>query len=93
MNLLAKITCSCVMTFYICYHAGGVTKHLRPPKAERRNEESSPSDALTPKKRKTRLAGKMRTYPWARPLTPTPQPHIPFPCFRKIKMRGSSKMA
>ena len=25
------------------------------------DEESSPSDAFTPKKRKTRLAGKMRT--------------------------------
>ena len=62
MNLLAQIVRSCVMIFNICYHAGGSTKHLRPPKVERRNEESSPSDALTPKKRKTRLAGKMRTY-------------------------------
>ena len=81
------------MIFNVCYHAGGVTKHLRPPKVERRNEESFPSDALAPKEKKTRLAGKMRTYLWARPLTPTPQPHVPFPCFRKIKMRGSSKMA
>ena len=62
MNLLAKITCSCVMTFNICYHAGGVTKHFRPPKVERCNEESSSSDALTPKGKKNRLAGKMRTY-------------------------------
>ena len=60
------------MIFNICYHAGGSTKHVCRPKAERRNEESSPSDALTPKKKKTRLAGKMRTYLWARPLTPTP---------------------
>ena len=47
------------------------------------DEESSPSDAFTPKKRKTRLAGKMRTYLWACPLTPTPQPHLPFPTFVK----------
>ena len=79
MNLLAQIVRSCVMSFNICYHAGGSTKHLRPPKVECRNEESSPSDALTPKKRKTRLAGKMRTYLWACPLTATPQPHLPFP--------------
>ena len=57
------------------------------------NEESSPSDVLTPKKKKTRLAGKMRTYLWACPLTPTPQPHLPSPCFCKIKICGSSKMA
>ena len=50
------------MIFNICYHAGGSTKHVCRPKAERRNEEWSPSDALTPKKKKTRLAGKMRTY-------------------------------
>ena len=93
MNLLAQIVRSCVMILNICYHAGGVTKHLRPPKVERRNEESSPSDALTPKKRKTRLTGKMRTYLWVCPLTPTPQPHLPFPCFCKIKVRGSRKMA
>ena len=60
---------------------------------KRRDEESSPSDALTPKRRKTRLAGKMRTYLWACPFTFTPQPHLPFPCFCKIKMCGSSKMA
>ena len=73
--------------FHVCYHAGGSTKHLRRLKMKRRDEESSPSDASPPKKRKTRLAGKMRTYLWARPLTS--QPHLPFPCFCKIKMRGS----
>ena len=57
------------------------------------NEESSPSDVLTPKKKKTRLAGKMRTYLWACPLTPTPQPHLPSLCFCEIKVRGSRKMA
>ena len=72
--LLAQIMCSCVMIFNICYHAGGSTKHVCRPKAERRNEESSPSDALTPKKKKTRLAGKMRTYLWTCPLTPHPHP-------------------
>ena len=35
----------------------------------------------------------MRTYLWACPLTPTLQPHLPFPWFCKIKMRGSGKMA
>ena len=50
------------MTFYICYHAGGVTKYFRPPKVERCNEESSSSDALTSKGKKNRLAGKRRTY-------------------------------
>ena len=79
--------------FCICYHAGGSTKHLRWPKVKRRDEESSPSDALTPKKRKTRLAGKMRTNLWACPITPTPQAHLPAPCLCKIKMRESSKMA
>ena len=79
--------------FYICYHAGGSTKHLPRPKVKRRDEESSPCDALTPKKRKSGFAGKMRTYLWACPLTPTPQPHLPSPCLCKIKMCGSSKMA
>ena len=60
---------------------------------EGRNEKSSPRDVLTPKKKKTRSAGKMRTYLWACQLTPTPQPHLPFPRFCKIKVRGSSKMA
>ena len=60
---------------------------------KRRDEESSPSDTLTPKKQKTRLAGKVRTYLWACPLHPHPYPHRPFPCFCKINMRGSSKMA
>ena len=27
------------------------------------------------------------------PATPPPPPHLPFPCFCKINMRGSSKMA
>ena len=81
-----------IVFFHVCYHVGGSTKHLRRLKVKRRDEESSPSDALTPKKRKTRLAGKMRTYLWARPLTANSQPHLPFPCFCKIKVRGSSKM-
>ena len=98
MNLLAQIICSdLVIVFYICYHAGSSTKHLRPPKVKRRDEESSPSDALTPKKRKTRLAGKMRTHLWVWLLIPTstqtPQPHLPLPWFCKVKMCGSSKMA
>ena len=38
--------------FYICYHAGGSTKHLPRPELKRRKEESSPSDALAPKKEK-----------------------------------------
>ena len=65
---------------------------LRPPKVEGRNEESSPCDVLTPKEKKTRLAGKMRTYLWACPLTPTPQPQLSSPCFCEIKVRGSRKM-
>ena len=98
MNLLAQIICSdLVIVFYICYHAGSSTKHLRPPKVKRRDEESSPSDALTPKKRKTRLAGKMRTHLWVwlsiPTSTQTPQPHLPLPWFCKVKMCGSSKMA
>ena len=78
--------------FCICYHAGGSTKQFRRPKVKRCDEASSPSDALTPKERKTRLAGKMRTYLWVCLLTPTPHPHLPFPCFCKGNMRGSSKM-
>ena len=62
---------------YICYHADGSTKHLHWLKVKRRSEESSPSDALTPKERKTGFAGKMRRYLWACPLTPTPTPHPP----------------
>ena len=81
MNLLAQIICSDrVIVFYIFYYAGGSIKHVRPPKVKRRDEESSPSDALTPKKRKTRLAGKMRTHLWVWPLilttAHTPQPHL-----------------
>ena len=79
MNLWAQIICSELMIFQLCYHAGSSAKHLRPPKVEGRNEESSPNDVLTPKEKKTRLAGKMRTYLWACPLTPTPQLHLPFP--------------
>ena len=79
--------------FTICYHAGGPTEHLRWPKVKRRDEESSPSDALISKKRKTRLAGKMRTNLWACPITPTPQTHLTSPCLCKIKMRKPSKMA
>ena len=93
MNLLSpKIWSNCFF-FHVCYHVGGSIKHLRRLKVKRRDEESSPSNALTPKKRKTRLAGKMRTHLWARPSTANSQPHLPFPCFCKIKMRGSSKMA
>ena len=84
MNLLAQIICSdLIIFFYICNHAGGSPKHFHRSKVKRRDEESSPGDTLTRKKRKTRLAGKMRTYLWACPLTPTPQPHLPFPCFLK----------
>ena len=39
---------------------------------KRRKEESSLSDALTPKKGKTRFASNMGTYSWACPLTPSP---------------------
>ena len=85
MNLLAQIICfDLVIVFYICYHAGGSTKHLRQTKVKRLDEESSPSDALPPKIRKTRLAGKMRTYLWACPLTPRPpNPIFLFPAFVK----------
>ena len=94
MSLLAQIMCSgLIILFTICYHAGGSTKHLRWPKVKRRDEESSPSDALTPKKRKTRLAGKMRTNLWACPITPTLQTHLTSPCLCKIKIGESSKMA
>ena len=55
---------------------------------KRRNKESSPSDALTPKKR-----DKIRTCLCACPLTPTPQPHLSAPCLCKIKMCRSIKMA
>ena len=94
MNLLAQILCSDLLIFfYICYYTGGFPKHFRRPKVKFRDEESSPRDALTRKKRKIRLAGKMRTYLWACPLPPTPQPHLPSPYFCEIKVRGSSKMA
>ena len=80
-------------SFYICYHARGSTKHLPRSEVKRRKEESSPMDALTPKKGKTRFAGKIRTYLWACPVTPTPQPNLSSSCLCKINMRGSSKMA
>ena len=79
--------------FYICYHAGGSTKHLPRSEVKRRKEESSLSDVLTPKKGKTRFAGNMRTYLWVCLSTPSPHPHLPSPCLCKIKIRGSSKMA
>ena len=95
MNLLAQIICSdLIIFFYICYHAGGSTKHFRWPKVKRRDEESSLSDASTPKMRETRLAGKMRTYLWV--CLSTPYPHPPSscsPCFCEKKVRGSRKMA
>ena len=64
MNLLAQKIWS--SNFFLnCYHAGG------------RNGESSPCDALTPKKGETRFEGKMRTYLWVCLLTPTPNPIFP----------------
>ena len=82
-----KMFCSNYFSF-IRYHAGGSTKHLPPPKVKGRDEESSPSDASTPKER-----GKMRTCLWACPANPIPQPHHLSPCLCKINMHGSSKMA
>ena len=75
--------------FKICYHAGGSTEHLPRPKMKRPDEDSSPSDTSTPKKRKT-FAGEIRTYLLASPLThptlpplpPPPSPHhLPSPAF------------
>ena len=87
MNLLAQIICSdLIIFFYICYHAGGSTKHFRWPKVKRRDEESSLSDALTPKIKETRLAGKMRTYLWVCLSTPYPHPLTSSsPCFCEKK--------
>ena len=80
--------------FFICYHAGGSTKHFRWPKVKRRDEESSLSDALTPKIKETRLAGKMRTYLWVCLSTPYPHPLTSSsPCFCEKKVPGSRKMA
>ena len=62
MNLFARKIWSNFFCFYICYHAGGSTKHLPRPEVKRRKEESSSDDALTPKKGKTCLAGRMRVY-------------------------------
>ena len=90
MNLLAQKIWSNDF-FYICYHAGGSTEHLPRPKMKRANEELSPSDTSTPKKRKT-LAGEIRTYLLASLLThptlPPPTPPTPsssFPCLFKLK--------
>ena len=62
MNLLAQNIWSNDFFFYICCHAGDSTKHLPRPEVKRRKEESSSNDALTPKKGKTCLAGRMRVY-------------------------------
>ena len=83
MNLLVRKIWSNFFCFYICYHAGGSTKHLPRPEVKRREEESSPKDALTPKEGKTRFSGKMRTYLWACPVTPTPNPIFLSPAFVK----------
>ena len=73
MNMLPqKVWSNYSFFFYICYHAGGSTKHLPRSEVKRRDEESSLSDALTPKKGKTRFASNMGTYSWACPLTPSP---------------------
>ena len=94
MSLLAQIMCSGLIFFFtICYHAGGSTKHSRWPKVKHRDEESSPSDALTPKKRKTRLPGKRRRILWVCRQLPPLNPIVLPKAFVKIKMRGSSKMA
>ena len=69
--------------FYICYHAGGSTKHLPRPEVKRRKEESSPKDALTQKKGKTHFAGKMRTYLWRARWPPPPSPTFLPPAFVK----------
>ena len=61
---------------FFCYHLGGSTEV---EKMKRRSEESSPSDTSTPKKRKSRLAGGIRTYLLACPLTLTPPNPIFFP--------------
>ena len=56
---------------------------------KRRDKESSPSDALAPKKRKTRLAGKVRTYLWACRQLPPLNPIVLPTAIVKKKMRGS----
>ena len=77
--------------FKICYHAGGSTKYLRRSEVKRRNEDSSQSDASTPKKGRSGFAGKMRTYLWAYPLTPTPNPIFLPPAFVKYKCADPAK--
>ena len=74
LNLLAKNNWCDEFFFYICYNAGGSTKHSRRSKVKRRDEEWSSSDASTPKKR-----GKMRTYLWACPVNPHPPTPSSFP--------------
>ena len=94
MNMLPqKVWSNYSFFFYICYHAGGSTKHLPRSEVKRRKEESSLSDVLTPKKGKTRFESNMRTYLWVCPLTPSHQPHLPSSCLCKIKIHGSRKMA
>ena len=56
---------------------------------KRRDEELSSSYALAPKKRKTRLAGKIRTYLWACRQLPPLNPIVLPTAFVKKKMRGS----
>ena len=91
MNLLAQKIWSKDF-FKICCHAGGSTEHLPRPKMKRCNEESSPSDASTTKKRETRLAGEIRTYLLACPLTLTPPPpHLLSPCLFKLKRVDPAK--
>ena len=91
MNLLSpKIWFNYI--FHVCYHAGGSTEgfRLRGPKVKRGDEESSPSD-LTLEKRKTRLAGKRRTYLLVCPLTPTPRAHFLPHAFVKKKCVDPAK--
>ena len=95
MNLLVRKIWSNFFYFYICYQAGGSTKHLPRPEVKRRKEESSPKDALTPKEGKTRFAGKMRTYLWVCPVTPPPTPSsFPLPLKNKyawIQQNGMNR--
>ena len=60
---------------------------------KRRDKESSPSDALAPKKRKTRLAGKVRTYLWACRQLPPLSPIVLPTAFVKKKCADPNQMA